>query len=254
MPKLHEVLAAESTLASQADKCRTDLEGTFSGKRHLFEETLVTFYPNDESKPPVTEKQSVLQTIVLKELDWIKGIWSPTVDSGFQIDHANTLAKADIVLEDANGTPGKVIASGVPATALLRLEHFLNALHVFVGKIPTLDPAKGFAPDPLRERGVYQSKEETRPRTQKEQKPIVLYPATPEHPAQTQLLSLDVEIGRVVSKSWAGMLSVAEKGEMLERCEALRVAVKKARARANEQAVDTTKKIGHTLFDFVFKG
>lgn len=50
--KLHELLAVETSLETQAKKCRTDLAGTFEKKRHLFEEKRTTFKPSGENLPP----------------------------------------------------------------------------------------------------------------------------------------------------------------------------------------------------------
>lgn len=248
MPKLHELLAAEGSLVSQMNKTRSDLEATFVSKRHHFEEARVTFHPYEEGKVPETEKQSDLQTTVPRELTWIQGIMAPAIDAEFQIALANTIARADIVFED-----GTILAKAVPATALLSLEKRLNEIHTLVSKIPTLDPAKGFSPDADRGKGIYRAREEKRGRTQKKQRPIVLYAATEHHPAQTQLISEDVEVGHTITQAWSGLLTVAEKGDMLDRVEKLRVAVKKARSRANEAAVDTETKIADRLLNFAFK-
>ena len=49
MTKLHELLAAETNLENQANKCRTDLVGTFQNKRHHFEEKKEVFTPSVET-------------------------------------------------------------------------------------------------------------------------------------------------------------------------------------------------------------
>ena len=116
-PKLHELLAVETALGNQATKCRTDLVETFAKKRHLFEEKRVTFIPSAEGAQLETETQSDIQTTIAAELKWIEGILVKSLDASFQVAVANTVAKADIVLET-----GETILTGVPATALLELE------------------------------------------------------------------------------------------------------------------------------------
>ena len=117
MAKLHELLAVEGQLKSQAQATRTELAATFKSKRHLFEEKVVTFHPSEENAEPTREQQSDLQSKVRDELRWIAGIWSKAIDASYQVAQANTRAFADVVLED-----GTTLLAAVPATGLLELE------------------------------------------------------------------------------------------------------------------------------------
>jgi hypothetical protein len=247
MASLHQVLAVEGNLKNQADATRKDLLNTFDKKRHHFSRKLVTFTPAEADAESVTEEQSELTTTVYQELDWIKPILARALDASFQVAKANTQAFADVKLED--GTP---LIDNVPATALLELEKRVQELHDFVAAIPTLDPSKGFRLDTSEKAGVHVAREEVKTRTKKAQRAIVLYPATEQHPAQTQLISEDIPVGKVKTQEWSGLITVKEKGDMLERVETLRRAVKSARARANERPVDTDDKIGARLLEFVF--
>jgi hypothetical protein len=121
--KLHELLAVESNLENQAEKCRTELIGTtFANKRHHFSEKRVTFKPNTEGAAEVTEEQSDIQTSVRTEIEWISAILAKAIDASHHIDLANTQAKADVVTEDDD----KVLLKDVPATSLLKLETTLQ--------------------------------------------------------------------------------------------------------------------------------
>lgn len=249
MAKLHELLAVESNLKGQADKTRNELAATFEKKPHLFSEKLQTFISSEEGGKRTTEEQLDLQTTVRKELTWLSGIIAPALDTSYAISEGNTKARADIVLDD-----NTVLLQNVPATTLLELEKRMNELHELITRIKTLDPAKGFTLDTSREKGVYKARETQTTRTKKQIKPIVLYPATTEHPAQTQMISEDVPSGVLQTQEWSGLLTVAEKADMLERAENLRRAIKRARSRANETEVDTKAKIGAKLLNFVFGG
>lgn len=223
---------------------------TFEKKRHLFGRKIVTFKPLEEGKAEVTEEQSDIQSTIRKEMEWISGILAKDIDVGHQIDIANTLAKADVVLEDS----GETLLKDVPATSLLQLEKRLKQVHEMLVSIPTLDPAKGFAPDTANEVGIYKAREVTKPRTKKATVPIVLFPATKEHPAQTQLVSEDVPTGTIQEQEWSALLTPALKGDLLERNEKLLRAVKRARSRANEIELDVVgHKIGKRLLEWVFK-
>jgi len=249
MTKLHELLAVETSLKQQAEKCRTDQVNTFEKKRHLFEEKHVEFKPDAENAQPQVESQSSLQSSIGKELVWIQGHLTKALDASFQVADANTRAKADIVLDDDANT---ILAKDVPATALLELEKRCTEIQQLITAIPTLDPAKGFEPDAQRGPGVYKAREVVKIRTQKQPKPIVLYDATKEHPAQTQLLTIDVPVGKVEEKEWSSLITPAEKANLLDRIEILTRAVRRARSRANDVEVDLTKKIGKQLLGFVF--
>lgn len=246
--KLHELLAVEGTLKGQADKTRKDLAGTFEKKRHLFTEKVVTFKPNEEGMPTVTEEQLDLQSKVSDELAWLAGIWNKALDVSFQIAEANTLAKADLLLED-----GTLLATDVPATALLELEKRVNEIFELVGAIPTLDPAKGFQLDSNRGEGIYKARVEVRVRTKKVIQPLVLAPATDKHPAQVDKISVDVPTGLIETREWSALITPSEKARMLERVERLRRGIKAARARANSIDIANPKKIGDILLGYAFK-
>lgn len=249
MPKLHELIAVENDAREQSAATRKELAETFKNKRHLFSEKRVTYYSNEAGVAPRTEEQSEINSTVADEIAWITGIFGKAIDLGFQVDEGNTKARGDIILDDGE----TVIARDVPATALLQLEKRLGDLFALIEAIPTLDPAKGFKPDPNRGEGYYLAREIRRPRTQKVPKVITKAVATVEHPAQAEVYYIDEEVGYAIEQEWSSLITPAKKGEYLERVEALKRAVKAARARANEVPVDTKATvIAKKLFDHVF--
>jgi hypothetical protein len=247
VPKLHEILAVESPLKAQADATRNDLKTTFDKKRHLFVEATKIFHPSAEGAPPRVEEQGSLQSTIRKELDWIRGIWSKALDGAYLIAEANTIARSDVILDD-----GTTILTNVPVTALLELEKRATEIQELVNAIPTLDPAKGFQLDPDRGKYVYRAREDVRQRTQKVQQALVLYEATKEHPAQVKEISVDIPIGEVRTHEWSGLITPAEKADMLDRAERLGRALKAARSRANNTDVKIGASVGNTILSFVF--
>lgn len=248
MAKLHELLAVEGQLKGQAQATRTDLRATFEKKRHLFEKKVVTFHPNEEGATAVTEQQSDLQSTIAKELKWIAGIWTKTLDVSYQVAEANTRARADVVLD--NGT---ILLSAVPATALLELEKRAAEIQELIVAIPTLDPAKGFTPDPDQGTNIYRARDVSKVRTKKSPRVITLAVATVEHPTQAQLITEDVPVGKVLEQEWSGLISPSQKGDLLERAEELRRAIKSARQRANDVELQTQGvSCGAAIFGFVF--
>lgn len=247
MAHLHELLAVESSLEGQAAKCRSDLINTFEKKRHLFEEKTVIFAPLAEGEKEVVESQLDIQSTVPKELDWLSGHIIKALDISFQVAEANTKARADVVLEDDT-----ILLKNLPATALLELEKRVGEIRDLVNAIPTLDPAKSFAPDPNRN-NIYKAREITKNRTKKTQKVIIKYEATKEHPAQTELVSEDAVVGKIREIEWSGLITPGQKANLLNRVDILSRAVRRARSRANEVEVDNNQKIGAVLIGYLFK-
>lgn len=247
--KLHELLAVESSLKGQATKTRTDLSSTFDKKKHLFTGVRKTFTPLVEGEERQVEEESAIQSTVLKELRWITEFIGKAIDSGYQINEANTIARADVVLED-----GTVFLTAVPATALLELEKRMAEVHEFILTIPTLDPAKGFVidMDSSADGDIFKAREITRVNTKKIQKPLVLHPGSDKHPAQVQLISEDVPVGKTLHQEWSGMITPARKGEMLARCEELARAVKRARSKANDTEIVNKTQIGDKILGRIF--
>lgn len=248
---LHEQLATEGQLEAQAAKCRTQLAATFGGKRHLFEEKQVVFTPLAEGAKQETSVQSTLQTTVVEELNWIAPFVSKALDASLQVAEANTRAVADIVLES-----GEVLATNVPATALLELDKRVAELKVLVEAIPTLDPAKGFSTDSTHSKGssVFKARDVCKTRTQKDKKVITLASATDKHPAQVQLIDIDAPVGTIEEQEWSGLITPSDKADLINRVEILSRAVKAARSRANGVSVSRDIKYGDKLVQFVFKG
>jgi hypothetical protein len=244
--KLFELLVIEPQLKTQAETTRADLKNTFEKKRHLFEEKRKTFQSTEDSSvPPTIEEQSDIQTNVPDELSWIADIWSKSLDTTLQIAAGNAWAKSDVVLDD-----GTVLLHEVPATALLALEKRLGDIHQLVLSVPTLDPAKGFSLDPDKGKNIYRAREVRKLRTKKVQEPITLAPATVEHPAQVQLVTIDRPIGNLIEQEWSGLVTPRIKGDMIERVEELRRAFKAALHRANTTVTqDPPLTCGQILFN-----
>ncbi len=249
MAKLHELLAVESNLCTQATKTRSDLAETFQKKRHLFEEKKVTYTPNAEGAVATTESQSDIQSTVRQEIEWVCIILAKALDISHHVDIANTQAMAEVITED-----GDTVLGYVPATSLLQLEKRIKEIQELASAIPTLDPAKGFHLDEDRGKDIYQARPVTKLRGKKVPVVLELAPATREHPRQTQVYNDDVPIGKIQEQEWSALITPAMKADVLNRCDILLRAVRKARAKANEVEVEVTgNKIGKRLLDYIFK-
>lgn len=250
MSKLHELLAVESDLRSQAESCRTDLKNTFEKKRTHFMEKVVTFKSMAEGVEPKVESQLGLQTTVGKELDWIGEKLVKAINAAHQIDMANISAVADVVLED-----GTILLAYVPAMSLLQLEKRIKEIQDLVSVIPTLDPAQGFELDASRGSNIFRARDIEKSRTEKKFDYVIMVQPTDKFPAQVKELNVDKVTGYTVTQEWSSLITVAQKGDMLDRTEELLRAVKQARARANSMDVDVKEnKIAQKITDYVFDG
>ena len=88
---------------------------------------------------------------------------------------------------------GKTVVSEQPVTVLLFLEKQIEDLRTFVTNLPSLPADRTWKWDA--NRNCYITDPVDTVRTQKTPEVIVKYPATPEHPAQTELFAKDIAVG-----------------------------------------------------------
>ena len=242
MTKLHQIVAIETgekkTASQDIAACHQRAQ-----KPDLFSGIYRTYAPVDEdgeSRPPeVKEVQYTVDGLV----DEFSQAMTKLLDFTATKDWGNTVASADIEVD------GEVLVQNVPVPYLLFLEKKLDEMRAFVAKLPVLDSSRKWELDA--HDGLWKSAPEVRLSTRKEQRPIVLYEATPEHPAQTQMITEDVLQGRWTSIEASGAIPRTQQKELLERIHVLQNAVKFARARANDTDVQE-KKVANKIFDFVF--
>jgi len=242
---LHEVLAVESDLRNTANKILDEAGRTFDKASH-FTETLKKYEPfNDEDRDVVPEVHTEMVTTVHDKLQYVFDHLIRYIDAKLQKEATNQDAKADVVIGD------RVIAENVPATMLLGLETELKGWRKVLNKIPTLQPGIKWEKDESKSDDVWVTAEPIKTlRTKKVIKSKVLYDATKEHPAQIDKWSEDEAVGTFTKIEWSGMLSPAEKSELLSRLDSIERAVKEARQRANTTTLKKVR-IGHAIFSYL---
>lgn len=247
--KLHELLAVNSNIQNQAAKTRTELTNTFQKKGHLFTSKIVTYKPLAEGQPEEVVEHTEIQTTVPDEISWISKILAKALDAGHQIEVANTQAKADIIIEGQE----EPLVKDVPATSLLQLEKRIQEIHSLVVSIPTLDPAKGFQRVEGDKPNYFRARDVKKPRTKKTFVPLVLANATKEHPAQVKEGWEDKAEGETLQQEWSSLVTPDIKAKLLDRCDILARAVKRARSKANEQEFNQQENhVGDTLLNYIF--
>lgn len=242
MPRLNQILAVEKATKARVQGELTDMHHTLQ-KPALLSGFAKTYQKRDEDGddyPPERQKVQVVAGELLKRAG---RLLVELLDVTAAKDFANTHARAAVVVD------GQVILEDAPATFLLFLEKQLTDLHTFVSKIPVLDPGDEWARDEAA--SLWKTEPVQTTRTKKVQRPIVLYPATTEHPAQTQLITEDVAVGAWVTVKHSGALPASHKEALLERLTRLRDAVKVARETANA-AEAPRKDVGAKIIEYLF--
>jgi len=240
--KLNQVLAIEKGVKSRAQGIITQAYHKIQ-KNMLLNGLFKTYNPLDEDGvqlPPERQRVQVVAKDILKDVR--KGL-TELFDITAQKDFANCDAKADLVVG------ATTIAKDVPVTYLLFLEKQLTDLRTLISKIPVLDSAEDWSFDEAT--GVFKSAPVKTTRTSKVAKPIVLYDATEEHPAQTQLVTIDEVVGNWTTIKQSGALPIRTKEDLLEKLQRLIEATKFARETANSIQADEVN-VGEAVFGYLF--
>lgn len=248
MSKLHELLAVESDLAGTYAKIieETKVNFTKHPDRYFGQHQRTEFL--DENAPKEADIHKEMDDTVPAKLEYTSEHIIRYLDVVYQKEKTNQQAVADLVVD------GITLAKSVPATFLLGLESKLKKVRDNVyASIPTLQPGIKWEEDKVMGKGVYKrAKPDEKYRTKKVMKNHVVAEATKEHPAQVQTYYEDEKIARVITDTWCGMISPAQKSALLGRIDKLIRAVKKARQRANTAGV-VKSTIGKEIFDYINK-
>ena len=241
--KLNQVIALVSGKKTKAQQVLTAAHHGW--QKNVTGGQMRIYTPMDMADPDVPPKEETpVQMRVSEVLKSVRGELSDFWDLVASQETSNCHATADVTVD------GLALKS-VPVVVLIFLEKQLTDLRTFVDGLPTLSLEKRWNLDANANQYVSEPVEQLR--TKKVPKPIVLYPATEQHPAQTQMVTEDIPVGRYRTTFFSGAISIKEKADMLARVERLRDAVKLAREQAN--SIDAkTLPIAAVVFDFVFNG
>jgi hypothetical protein len=244
MAQLNQIIAVEKGVKNQTKQELTQLYHKIQQAEGLsgFEKTYKPL--NEESKeflPPQSKRVTVKVTDVV---ELMKATVGKLFDVTFTKDVTNCVAKADVEVD------GKALLKDVPVSYLLFLEKQLVDIRTFITKLPTLpldeewkwDENKLlFVTDPVQTIS-----------TKKQEEVVVKYPATQQHPAQTEIRVKDVTTGSWTTIKYSGALPANKQREFLKKVETLQEAVKISREKANMVAVTNTGKVSEAVFTFIF--
>lgn len=240
--KLNQVLAIEKGVKSRVYGEVTELHKR-TQKPEPFNGFSKAYRKKDEEGeeyPPERKRVELVGEDVLRQ---IARLQTELFDVEASKDYANCSARADVMVGDA------VLLHDAPVTHLLFLEKQLVDMRTFIEKLPVLDEGEEWTLDP--NSGLYRTEPTTSHRTKKAPRVIVKFPATKEHPAQTELFTEDIIVGWWDTIKHSGALPAPRKQALLERVDTLLKAVKVAREKAND--VDCPEvAVGKAIFDYLF--
>jgi len=243
MGKLHELLAVEPDLKGAAEKIIKETVNTFTKKEHHFIGRHKSYQPKDEEGDTFAPETQEMVTTVPKKLDHTQSVVAKYLDAVAQKELTNTAASAILEVD------GKALVDApLPATLLLALEGRLKQLREAYNAMPTLDPSETWHWDG--DTQTYEAEPKQTYKSKKVYRNHTKAPATDKHPAQVEVYTEDERIGTWTEKKWSGMVTPAEKAEVLARIDKLAQSVKRARQRANDAEVKLVE-VGDALFDFI---
>ena len=240
--KLNQVIAIEKSIRSSSSKKLTKEYHDFQ-RLDIFTGVRKTYTPETEGEEVLPPSYTKVKKTTSESIDSISSALEELINVTGDKDRGNLRAVADVVVN------GSTVLSDVPVTNLLFLEKQLQDLNTALEALPVLDPSYDWTFD--EGEGLYKSSEVKSNRTKKVNKPIVLYPPTDKHPAQTQLVVEDVVTGEWITRYLSGAMPLTAKNKLIGHLQKLRIAVKMARETANSVDVEKTN-FGTDLVKWLF--
>ncbi len=243
--KLHELLAVEQDRKHKANQAVGEARNTFTKKDPYFDGMVKRYIALEEDSEQIPDETKEMVHTIKQKIDEAAGIVVAGIDAHISKEETNAsnVARADLEVDGVKfGT--------FSATSLLALEAHLTKLKELYQAVPTLDPTRKWEFD--KKDNIYKTEPEVKFRSVKRPKVIVKYEATEKHPAQTELLYLDFQVGKYETTYTSGKITISQKNELLRRLDTLFEAVKIARAKANQVDVNNIE-IGKRIFDFIHK-
>lgn len=237
MAKLHELLAAEKTPNGAWNQLQEDTTKKFKNPAHFFDGHSKSLAMIEDNAGNVAiqdqaREEKPVTTTVYDTLDYALSIFARAEDLQYQKNLTNQRAQGTVMWK------GEALLKDMPVDELLGLEARLTKIRAIFADMPTLDATKHWDPDARMGAHVWRTTfpEETT-KTEKQVVPIVMSPATKEHPAQVQPISRDVVVGKFTTVKRSGAATAVQKSEAIKRVDELLIEIKQARMRANETEV-----------------
>lgn len=246
--QLHELLAVEGDRRNKAQLLMQEAGKTFSARQDHFDGLKKIYTPDDEDGEKIPPETKLVATTVAQKLHYVQENIADALDAQLSKEETNASGQAAATL-----TVDGVELGNFSATSLLGMEAFFTKYRDMLRSIPTLDPTRTWSRDKQKSEDTYFSDPEVTYRTVKELDRFIKAEATDKHPAQVEIVNLNKQVGHYDTTYESGRLTVTEKADMLNRVDRLLIAIKEARAVANQAEVKNVK-AAKKVFDFLNKG
>lgn len=239
--RLSQVIALDSGARTRVQKELTELHRK-SSKPELFNGSYRRFESLREDEGEKPPESKLVQLTADKVLQDLRELLSGWFDAVLTKDYGNVTIMANVAC-------GSFVLEKAPIPTILFLEKQLEDLRKFVESLPLLDPAQAWSKDENRD--LYVAPDTYTLATKKVAEVLVKFPATTEHPAQTEVVTLDRPVGKWVTTLTSGAISGDRRREILRRINAMAEALKTAREEANAAHVDQ-RQVSAALFNYIF--
>lgn len=236
MAQLHELLAAEKVPTAAWNQIQEETKKKF-GNPHFFNghskslKMIVEDETNKAIEDAAREEKEVVTT-VYDTLEYALELFAKAEDIQFQKNATNQQALGQVSV-------GTLMLAPMPVDELLGLENRLQKIRELFVLMPTVDAAVAWRPDNQAGKHIYVAEHpEVTTKTEKVPTPIVLAEATDKHPAQVNLVTKDVVVGKNTIVRRTGAATALQKAEAIKRVDSLMAEVKRARMRANETPIE----------------
>ena len=190
--KLYELLAVEQDRKNKSNLSIGEAKKTFTKNDPYFDGMVKKYVSLEEDNEQIPDETKEMVKTVKQQLEEVLEDAVTAIDATLSKEETNAsgTAKAELIVGETNfGT--------FSATSLLALESQVSKILDLYQAIPTLESTKKWNFD--KQTNTYKTEEEVKFRSIKRPKVIVKYEATDKHPAQTELLSLDFQVGKYVT-------------------------------------------------------
>lgn len=245
MARLNQIIAVEKGIKSRVVGEIDALDKAIQ-KPDLFNGFFKEYKKKDDEGDDLPAERKRVQREVKDVLRFVEEWTTELFEITARKDWTNQKATGDITIG------GKTLLTGVPVSYLLFLEKQVTDIRTFVSRLPILDETELWTKD--EHSGLFKTEPTLTHRTKKTVRPVVIYDATKEHPAQAQLVTEDIIAGHWHQTKQSGAIPRPERQAILDRVEKLLRAVKEAREGANGIEEITPPKVGEAVFGFLFGG
>lgn len=242
--KLNQIIAIEKGIKAKTYSELSELNKVVQ-KPELFYGFSKTYQSKDEDGDKLPAEKKRVQFVVDEVLRTVERSMTDLITVTSRKDWTNCVAKGDVIVD------GVTIVKQAPVSFLLFMEKQLTDLRTFAGNLPVLTDEEDWKKD--ENSGLYKSDTTQTHRTKKVPKPIVLYPATAEHPAQTQMTAEDIIEGFWSQVRYSGAMQKPKKQKLMERIDSLLRATKEAREAANIQDENPIAPVGNAIFGYLLE-